>query len=140
MSTRGLVVVRSNGEIKVAQYNHCDSYISWLGTHIQDFIANLNTDDELFNKFKVNVDNSIFCETSDDSNAEETLNDLLQRPVSTENYYDFIEDHLFCEYAYIIDLNSRILEVHKNGRIFSKTFSELSEINFEKEFTEWYNK
>lgn len=111
MSTRGAIGFYYKGKEKVG-YNHFDSYFTGLGNDLLNYLKG-KTKEEL-----INVCNSIKLESEDDAWAVNKFNDDFR------DYRTFLYDNVFCEYAYIINLDSNKLEVYKlidnpiNGRYF----------------------
>lgn len=137
MSTRGALGFRIDSKDKVT-YNHCDSYPEYLGVKILDFIKNHSIDEmkEIANNIQLVENNSIpseeqiaICEKAGFVNLQvsnKSKNDwycLLrdsQGDLSSYkkvpfmlNYIDFLYDSLFCEWAYIINLDENVFEVYK---------------------------
>ena len=136
MGTRGLYGFRKNGKDKTT-YNHWDSYPSWLGNNVLRFI-NGHTIEELENIYeKLIVVNETDKPTAEEIEKCKKYADLT---VSSRDYNDwycllrgsqgdlepwgedleyiidnqsFIKDSLFCEYAYIINLDTYELEFFK---------------------------
>ena len=111
MSTRGLYGIRRGGVDKCI-YNHYDSYPEGLGDKIISLCKNV--DEGSLSKL---YDLLISTE-----NEEEAQWGILQyigkyldedEPVKYVEYRDFISDSLMCEYAYIIDLDTHVLEFYK---------------------------
>ena len=137
MGTRGLYGFRKNGVDKTT-YNHYDSYPSWLGRKVVEFcklhsVKEMNT---IFDKI-VMVNRDV---TPTEKQIEECIkNGYADFGVSSgketdwycllrncqgdleclakakdnaymENNSEFIKDSLFCEYAYIINLDDEVLE------------------------------
>ena len=117
MSTRGLYGIRK-GEVDKCTYNHCDSYPDGLGrdilqfcaTHSEQQISDLYNLIELFN---TNVP------PTEEQKAMCKINGYVNLNVSSQSDSDwycllrdckFIKDSLFCEYAYIINLDTHVLE------------------------------
>lgn len=136
MGTRGLYGIRKDGVDKVT-YNHFDSYPEYLGMNMIKFCMNHNKDalTGLFNKIelvgdenpteeqKVNCkrngwfDDTVSLQTDDNwycllRDTQGNLECLMQadKAYMLDNS-DFIKDSLFCEYAYIINLDRSVLEV-----------------------------
>ena len=134
MGTRGSLTFVHNG-VEHTVYNHYDSYPEGLGATILSWID--HTKD--FNKIRALVDN-LTPVSEDDSPTQEQLDLVGQRAGltgSTNNdwytilrpsqgnidltlkagYYAdasyFPGDSLFCEWAYVIDLDKEIFEVHR---------------------------
>ena len=142
MSTRGLFGFRKDGEDKVI-YNHFDSYPEGLGASMIEMLkradmdklsAHFNniicadddsepTDDIIAQCKKLGLVNTNVSEKSlkdwycltrelqDPEKFRQVLESGEKFPIICE--IDFIKDSLFCEYAYIFDLNTLVLEVYK---------------------------
>lgn len=135
MSTRGLYGFRKNGQDKLT-YNHWDSYPDCLGKTIVEFckqtsIAEMN---KIFDQIilvnegsKPTKQQIVECiEYYDDSVGNQNIKDwycLLRDAQGNPNVYkqglkymidnkNFIKESLFCEYAYIINLDENILEFY----------------------------
>ena len=133
MGTRGCYGFRKNGEDKLT-YNHWDSYPDCLGTDVVEFckatsVAEMN---EIFDRIilveeggkptKKQIDECI--EFYNEGVSTGKLDDwycLLRESQGDLNVYknglkyiidscEFIKDSLFCEYAYIINLDTNCLE------------------------------
>lgn len=142
MGTRHLVAVVHKKKIKVAQYGQWDGYLSGQGNTIVKFIqskldlkkfrkaveecrfmdeteskkkyvecgfseegwGNMEAGDNLREKYP---------ELSRDTGAEILF--LIQNKNKRElqNAIDFAADSLFCEYAYVLDLDNKVLEIYK---------------------------
>jgi len=132
MGTRGLIGFRKNGIDKLT-YNHFDSYPEYLGKKVLEFIVGYREDlDSIF-------DNIILVNETDRPTKEQIeeckeFTDLSVSTRSNEEWYcllrkaqgnlrcyaqglkymidnhDFILDSVFCEYAYIINLDNHELE------------------------------
>lgn len=142
MGTRHLIAVYTNGEYKVAQYGQWDGYPEGQGKETLDFLKNT----ELFNKLKNNLSKCRFIKDENESNKLNAL--LKESDEKTLKWYDrfctrdlgakiltnianstaeeivlsdhisFAKDGLFCEWAYVIDLDKNTLEVFEG---FGKT-------------------
>ena len=104
MSTRGAVGIRFNNVDKIG-YNHFDSYPSGLGDSILMFLKDKSIEElkELYNKIEL-------CE-----NSSNDVWDFLHNKIN-EIFPDcssFMYDSLFCEYAYIINLDEGVLEYYR---------------------------
>jgi hypothetical protein len=141
MGTRNLTVVIKNGETKVAQYCQWDGYPTGQGETVAEFIRDMNrpafeasldkckfvdgdhikncweecgadgsgfASMEVSNQFKIK-----FPEFHRDTGAK--ILRLIEDGKVTDlfNEIDFAADSLFCEYAYVIDLDNDALEVYK---------------------------
>jgi hypothetical protein len=134
MGTRGLYGFRKNGVDKLT-YNHFDSYPSGLGRSVIEFIQDycMDLNDIYKNIILVDEDSEPTesqikeCEIlADLSVSKQSLTDwycLLRNAQGNPKMYgeglrymidnkDFILDSLFCEYAYIINLDTKKLEIY----------------------------
>jgi len=145
MGTRGLYGFCKNEEFKLA-YNHYDSYPSWLGEEVLSYaraksVKELN---KIFDSIKmINVDNE---PTFSDIEKWQQYTDLSVGSGSTTDWYclmrkaqgdleafettgqmpddkEFFNDGLFCEWCYIINLDSNNLEIYRNGKNIIKAYS-----------------
>lgn len=136
MATRGCYGFYKNGESKIT-YNHFDSYPSGLGKSIFKFIKSNSIEDLNFY-----FDNLILVEEKDFPNDYEKktldkLDYLYQYKDEKLNWFqilgstlgdldvlneglfffinanDFIKESLFCEWGYIINLDTNELEIYK---------------------------
>lgn len=148
MGTRNLIMVIANGKTKVAQYGQWDGYLSGQGlTVLRTMKKIVDTGElELFKKKvlalkwltkkkekEIEADNqwdihypylsrdcaaeilnAIHYNRLEMSRKEVTINGI----VGLVNKEDFAADSLFCEWAYVIDLNKNVLEVYQG---FNKT-------------------
>lgn len=140
MSTRGLFGFRKSGVDK-AVYSHSDSYPEWLGENFTKLLVrNADKLPDIYEKI-ITVDvnskpteeqkkickdmgwynRSVSCMNDDDwycllyglqdiESFQKAVDEGV--PVFIENYISFIRDSLFCEYAYIYDLDSESLEFY----------------------------
>lgn len=138
MGTRGLYGFVKNDQKKLT-YCHFDSYPTGLGQNIINFIKNTSIKEmnEIFDK--------IILVNKEDIPTEEQINEcikyscnqigkinewyvLLRETQGDLNVYKndcqymidnqtFIEDKLFCEWAYIINLDTNKLEIFSSGNI-----------------------
>lgn len=137
MGTRNLTIVHKDGEYKVAQYGKWDGYPEGLGLFLLNFLKSVNID-----SFRNAIDNVSFYtkEELKDINkyVEETrknipdynwqkyfphlsrdcggdiLNYIVFKGVNkVENNINFAADSLFCEWAYVIDLDTNKFEVYQ---------------------------
>lgn len=142
MGTRSLTCVVKDGEYKVAQYCQLDGYPSWQGVTVLDFLKNKMDRDRFESALKqtkwitdeehtklwaeVGADGSGFV-PMDIGNKFKALHPQLDRdmgadvlefvqesdsPVTLQDSVDFAKDGLFCEWAYVIDLDKNVLEVY----------------------------
>ena len=101
MSTRGAAGIRMNGIDKVG-YNHFDSYPSGLGVDILHWLSKTNKEEliSFFNEIVFDDKNDVW----DDNNRK--MNKSFQEDSA------FLVDSLFCEYAYIVNLDENVLEFY----------------------------
>lgn len=117
MSTKGSYGFIYNNELKLI-YNHFDSYPEGIGFEILDFIFKINIRDD-WDFFKSQLSKISFLEDIDDYNNDydtkpkNFLNDIYNGKVEKYLLYNnFIHNSLFCEYAYIINLDDMTLEYY----------------------------
>jgi hypothetical protein len=132
MGTRNLTMVIIDKQTKVAQYGQWDGYPEGQGIIVLEFLRKENMD-----KFKTQVRQqnwltpeqeeiinkdlkweSKYPYLSRDMAAEILQYIQYENPVGLMNKESFAADSLFCEYAYVIDLDSMKLEVYEG---FNKT-------------------
>ena len=105
MSTRGAVglIFNNNNEEKIG-YNHFDSYPEGLGNEILTFLKG-KTIDEL---------KSIFSNITLVKNSDNDVWNWQKHTFNTEFLDEsrFLIDSLFCEFAYIINLDTNKFEVY----------------------------
>lgn len=135
MGTRGLYGFRKNGEDKLT-YNHFDSYPDCLGDTMVRFCKETSIEElnEIFDRIVlVNEDDKptkaqiLECaEYYNGSVSNQSIEDwycLLREAQGNPDVYkhglkymidnhNFIKDSLFCEYAYIINLDANYLEFY----------------------------
>jgi hypothetical protein len=147
MGTRNLTVVILNKQVKVAQYGQWDGYLDGQGKTIFKFIEQMNTrkfkkalkecrfmtDKEVKqtwtncgaepNSDTVSFDiadkhTEKYPGLSRDTGAK--VLQLIQNGTVKElkNEYEFAADSLFCEFAYVLDMDNKTLEIYKG---FNKT-------------------
>jgi len=135
MGTRGTVGFRIDGEDKLT-YNHYDSYPEGLGVDVVKFINEINDFEKIKKQVKELTDITDRKPTAEDIKRCEKYTDLNVSEQSTEDWYcllrnaqgnlqatlevgfyednsKFINDSLFCEYGYIINLDNETLEIYK---------------------------
>lgn len=136
MGTRHFIGVQLDGEYKIAQYGQWDGYPSGQGLKVLHFIAGLNLDAyadfvekvraaRFLSKEDVEAINAriaagefpggwqrTFPHLSRDAGAD-ILGMVATAPagIALKDSRGFPADSLFCEYAYVIDLDARTLEV-----------------------------
>jgi len=130
MGTRHIVAVVCDGKTKVAQYGQWNGYPTGVGAKICDFIHN-EMDLEDFKwavrecNFLSNQEIDRKCNAAGDSwpvrypeLSRDTSAGILSmighgKARDLCNSIDFVADSLFCEYAYVIDLDNETLEVYR---------------------------
>ena len=139
MGTRGLYGFRKNNKDKTT-YNHYDSYPEGLGADVISFIQKHSIKDmnDLYDRIIMVNEHSAPTEEQKANCMKNSAIDLSVSSQSTNDWYcllrnlqgnldalckcdvpymidneDFIKDSLFCEYAYIINLDDNVLEFYK---------------------------
>lgn len=135
MGTRGCYGLRMNGIDKLT-YNHHDSYPDWLGSNMVEFIQSTTIEEmkDIFEKIVLVQEGADM--PSDSELVEWKLTGLvgsekfdwysfLREYQGDLSYYkekrakymidnnNFIKQSLFCEWAYIVNLDEEVLEVYK---------------------------
>jgi hypothetical protein len=103
MGTRGAIGFIKNDVEKIA-YNHSGSYPDWLGKHFLKYIES-KTLEKLDNVFE-----SITFIDEDEESAFDPDNGFANQ---FEDYKTFLYNSLFCEWAYIINLDTKKLEIYE---------------------------
>lgn len=125
MSTRGLWGFRKNGKDKLI-YNHSDSYPSGLGTRFLHFVADATANGE---NYLPKVYDSLVPEDDDTEETRGTeklplyglygFGELRKAAVVPGKkikffpYDSFIKNSLFCEWAYVANLDTEEFEIWK---------------------------
>ena len=156
MSTRGLIGFRVQDRL-IGAYNHSDSYPSWLGAQVVDFVSKRLRTPEQVEGFKANVAGLVFVESDKapdlaawkhylafaEAHGEKVewsaVHSMGKKRMKVEwygllrdfqgictlygieagvlrhleEYSEFLKDSLFCEYAYILDLEAGVLEFYE---------------------------
>ena len=141
MGTRGLYGFRYRGNDKTT-YNHYDSYPDWLGSDMLEYCSkhdvetmkkiydNIYLVNESVKPTQKDIDLCVTAGWYDGNVSRQTPDEwycLLRNTQGDLSVYDsymdgklpmidnhhFIEDSLFCEYAYIINLDDEVLEFWK---------------------------
>lgn len=124
MGTRHLICAIVDNTIKLAQYGQWDGYFSGQGQGIVDFILNKMD----ITKFKDALRECSFI-TENEAKKLDKLEEIpkefsrdcgsdILKLIQDEgirklyNSYNFGADSLFCEFAYILDMDNNILEVY----------------------------
>jgi hypothetical protein len=157
MGTRGLTIVKLGGQVKVAQYGQWGHYPTGQGETISKFLREeldlrkfktklkaikLISGEEVDRKyeeivklaknFKFNLNEKfkeIYPQFHRDTGAN--ILSLIQSGLvdSLQSYIEFLEDGLFCEYAYQLDLDEKTVTVYAGGQKYKTySFKEFSEI------------
>lgn len=143
MGTRGTFGFRLDQEDKLT-YNHFDSYPDGLGNDVVEFIRGVTDWDAVKEQVRALEDVSNRKPTLADVEACAEFTDLHVSKQSTEDWYcllrqvqgdpaailrvgrylggnGFINDSLFCEYGYIINLDEMTLELYEGFQEESHT-------------------
>lgn len=121
MGTRNLTMVVLDNEIKVAQYGQWDGYPEGQGQTVFNFVADGKADEQFVEKVKASKFHEKGEEIDDTlpewsrNTAAEVLDIIREREpgIILHNSRVFAYDSLFCEWAYLLDLDRRVLEVYK---------------------------
>lgn len=134
MGTRHLTVVQLDGEYRIAQYGQWDGYPSGQGETVLEFLKNWDQPKfeaalrkcSFFNPKELTEFSEMvkregiqetwpkkFPELSRDTGAE--ILGAIQEVggFKLKDSIEFAKDSLFCEYAYVLDLDANTLEVYK---------------------------
>jgi hypothetical protein len=131
MGTRNLTLVKLNNRIKVAQYGQWDGYPCGQGATIAEFIQKKMN----LKKLKTAIRNCSFASKSTEKKIDRKyhrtgkLNPEFSRDTGAEilemiqdkgvrrlvNCAKFGNDGLFCEWAYLVNLDKKEVEVHRCG-------------------------
>lgn len=150
MGTRGLTIVKLDGKVKVAQYGQWDHYPTGQGETISKFIREkldlrkfkakvkalqFVTDQEVERLWNSCGAKGEFV-TEDISKTFEKnypqfhrntgagILELIQAGGVDKvvNSIDFLKDELFCEYAYELDLDKKVVKVYIGGKKLYKIY------------------
>lgn len=135
MGTRNLTIVKHNDKYKVAQYGQWDGYPSGQGVTVLEFARTLSRINSLLefthkvdaveeasSEYIADIEKRVqqgrlkdwalaYPELSRDTCAK-ILKMIMERPAGLKlrNDIEFAADSLFCEWAYVIDLDEGTLE------------------------------
>jgi hypothetical protein len=123
MGTRHLICLYYNGRVVVAQYGGHDGYPSHTGRQIMDSLSNaryvqrLRANVHLVRHRDPNGDYSSWPGSSIDEKAGiSVLDDIAyadgSRPLLHKFELEFASDGGFCEWVYLVDLDTEVLEVY----------------------------
>lgn len=137
MGTRNLTIVHSNGEYKVAQYGQWDGYPEGLGVQLLKYLKGININElrnavndctylskEDFDEINKNIDEArkdnprfswqkFYPELSRDTGGDILELIMFKNKTKLQNSLNFAADSLFCEWAYVIDLDKNTYEVYE---------------------------
>lgn len=123
MGTRHLTMVQMDRKYVVAQYGQWDGYPGGAGADILDFLRRVN-----LAEFRRKLSNVYFADESEVERLyrmglpqidRDTGPDILRlimlnhEPMPLYDYSDFAGNSLFCEWAYVINLDDSVLEVYE---------------------------
>lgn len=140
MGTRHLIAVQKNGRYGIANYGQWDGYPSGQGIDVLTFARNMDReafgakvaatrfieDEEEIAKINSNKDwPRVFPELSRDAGSDilDIVNDA-EPGLGLLNSLPFAWDSLFCEYAYVIDLDAGTFECFRG---FNKSLADVAE-------------
>ena len=116
MSTSGIYGFRKNGKDKIARSNY-DSYPEGLGAAVVDFCKQTSIEEmhEIFDRIELIDEDFDYIEEQIENNEVDLSKQNPFDILKAESLYmidskDFIKNSLFCEYGYIINLDTCKLE------------------------------
>ncbi len=114
MGTRGFVGFKKDGEIK-GWYNHYDSYPEHLGRLVVDKLSSMTPEKRIHFFENVLKIHPVDDKDSYYANHRKIMEHSWAHVESfdLQSGGDFYKDGLFCEYAYIYNLNTHELELYK---------------------------
>lgn len=126
MGTRGTYGYRKNKQDKL-MYNHYDSYPEGLGQNMLEYI-------KMYSNKEINdiCDSIKFVENDKNFQIQQEMKGKIQsREVYLSSFHEdstilmpedngFIKDSLFCEWGYIVNLDTECLEVWRGFQIVSQ--------------------
>lgn len=142
MGTRNLFTIIKDNKTVLAKYNQWDGYLDGQGRDLAEFITNDLSFESLYNgitRIKLLDENdskvdAIYNElnmTRHDDNSRKKLFPLITRDTNIKDQLraisigvgdlfsvdasDFVNDGLFCEYAYELNLDDNTVSVFKSG-------------------------
>ena len=122
MSTRGAYGFKSNGDVKII-FSFNDSHFHSLGQSIVDFIKTINCN-QLKKQLKtlapiIKDKDSKFNDYEHWQNPALVLKNIYTGVYKV--YFDagkFIDNHLFCQYFYLVDLDAKKFNIYVAGDRF----------------------
>lgn len=135
MSTRGICGFRKNNVDKIS-YNHSDSYPRWLGKKVAKFFADVDLGqlNEVFDSIKMVSGSVVMTEEALKTLPKDLVGGLqrdfyeyLRKAQGDLSWYlnglkymidsnDFIRNSMFCDWGYIINLDTNKLEVWEGSQ------------------------
>ena len=126
MGTRNLTCVQVDGQYKIAQYGQWDGYPSGQGTDLLQILKEVNLDRlreasrhcSFLSKEELSaLDSTDWMKThpqlSRDHAAKIVKLVYEKDGLVLQDQISFAADSLFCEWAYVVDLDKNVLEVYK---------------------------
>lgn len=120
MSTRGAYGFKCNNQKKII-FSFSDSHFKGLGQTVVDFISTCDTKrlkEKIIKLYPIEKESHL-RKPEYWTDAGKVLENIY-KGVYTQyfNAVKFIEDDLFCQYYYLIDLDSNTLEIYIHGQMF----------------------
>lgn len=126
MGTRHIIMVQMDNEYKVMQYGQWDGYLDGQGQDVLRFLRNNDlaafsdkvaqcreiTEEEINEVNATDNWPSVYPHLSRDCSSD-ILDMIMESPLTLYLDKEFPYDSLFCEYAYVIDLDKNVFEVYK---------------------------
>lgn len=123
MGTRYLICVVLDGDYKIANFGRYDGFPEGAGAEIVDFLKKLTASKTTMRRFQRKLGKCEFENSSlylrKNMNPAPEGTDILdyvlksEPPIILKNRFEFAINSLFCEWAYVIDLDKGRLEVFK---------------------------
>jgi hypothetical protein len=114
MGTRYLICIYHNGRFVVAQYGHANGEPDSIGVEVLEFLTEENV---ALLRQKIHLVVPIEPEEPDyDNRGKRILDDIVDaEDGKIEHVFKlgFASDGLFCEFAYVVDLDASTLEVYR---------------------------
>ena len=113
MSTRGSLIIVKDNKVKLACYLAHDSYPSGEGMEILSFLHEPSNIIQLGSRLDHYIGDAEDLDGDDYEDSESLLNMILVKDIHYYPYQNFIQDSLFCEWAYEINFDAQELVVYK---------------------------